>query len=196
MKAIARLAMAVALMAPVGVLAATSAGTADYTADCSASSGTLDLVHGAGVGDNGGLVQVAKAPQQYAVSVSGLACTGDAVDAGDLAATITTSTEVNCDNLVETSVPLGGSGTLTWTTPVGMGESNISLQFRWTSDTGGTINGVVSNQGSAQNIFGGDQIAGTFTTSDDLQPAEAGGDCTATNPIDGFSLTNIEFTIS
>jgi hypothetical protein len=196
MKAIARLAMAVALMAPVGVLAATSAGSADYTADCSATSGNLDLTHNAGVGDNGGLVQVAKGPQQYGISVSGLTCTGNAVAAGDLAATVTTSTEVNCDNLVENSVPLGGSGTLTWTSPAGMGESNISLQLRWTSDTGGTINGVVSNQGSAQNIFGGDTVAGTFTTNEDLDAIGNGGDCSATNPIDGFALATIDFTIS
>ncbi|MFM7224588.1 MAG: hypothetical protein ACKO1Y_04010 [Actinomycetota bacterium] len=196
MKAIARLAVAVALMAPVGVLAATSAGTANYSATCSGTAGNLDLVHGAGVGDNGGLVQVAKGPQQYTLTSDGLVCTGNAVAEGDLSATVTTSTEVNCDNLVETSVPLGGSGTLTWTDPAGMGESNISLQLRWTSDTGGTINGVVSNQGSAQNIFGGDTVAGTFTTVEDLDAIGNGGDCSATNPIDGFALATIDFTVS
>jgi len=196
MKAIARLAVAVALMAPVGVLAATSAGTADYTASCSGTSGNLDLTHNAGVGDNGGLVQIAKGPQQYTLTSSGLTCTGDAVAQGDISATVTTATEVNCDNLVEQSVPLGGSGTLTWTDPAGMGESNISLQLRWTSDTGGTINGVVSNQGSAQNIFGGDHVHGTFTTNEDLNAIGDGGDCSATNPIDGFSLATIDFTVS
>ncbi|MFM8238642.1 MAG: hypothetical protein ACKOBG_12940 [Actinomycetota bacterium] len=180
----------------MGVLAATSAGSAVYTANCGGTSGTLELSHNAGVGDNGGLVQVAKGPQQYTLTSDGLVCTGNAVAEGDLSATVTTSTEVNCDNLVETSVPLGGSGTLTWTDPDGMGESNISLQLRWTSDTGGTINGVVSNQGSAQNIFGGDTVAGTFTTDEDLDAIGNGGDCSATNPIDGFALATIDFTVS
>jgi len=196
MKAIARLAMAVALMAPVGVLAATSAGTADYTANCSGTAGNIDLVHGTGVGDNGGLVQVAKGPQQYTITSDGLVCTGNAVAEGDLSATVTTSTEVNCDNLVEEEVPLGGSGTLTWNDPAGMGESNISLQLRWDTDTSGTFTGVVSNQGSAQNIFGGDTVRGTFSTNEDLDAIGNGGDCSATNPIDGFTLDAIEFTVS
>ena len=185
MKAIARLAMAVALMAPVGVLAATSAGTASYTTTCSASSGNMDLTHNTVVGDNGGLVQIAKGPQQYDLDVSGLTCTGNAVAQADVHAIITTATEVNCDNLVEGQVPLGGSGTITWTSPADMGVSNVSVQVHWTSDTTGAFIGTVSNQGSAQNIFGGKTVRGTFTTSTDLDTTQNGGDCSVLAPIDG-----------
>jgi hypothetical protein len=195
MRVLGRLAMAAALMVPIGVVAATSAGASTaYHATCTGASGSIDnVLKNNGVGDNGGLLLQAKGPQQYRLSASGQTCTGNAVSAARVKAVVTTATAVNCTTIKSTT--LGGSGTFTWTAPVGMGTSNFNIRWNWTSNTAIHIAGSVSAGGSSNNIFGGNHITGSITTSTSLASTATGGNCSATIPLSHFTITAISYSL-
>jgi hypothetical protein len=181
MRILGRLAMAAALLVPVGIVAAGSASASGGGFNCSGTSGTATATPGL-------LLSTGK-PQQTAISSSGLTCTGGFVTGGRLKASIQTTT-TNCAGLVgKTS---NGAGTLTWT-DAGMGKSTAKLNFKVTSSVGhvtsGTITGVITTSGS--NLAAGKAVSGAFTLNKGLRSTASGGDCTVTIPLTSFGITAI-----
>ena len=197
MRVLGRLAMAAALMVPIGVLAATSSGAVNTnTATCTGATGTIaNVLINNGVGDNGGLLLAKKGPQQYKLSAGGQACTGGVVSAARVKAVVTTATAVNCQTLLANAVQLGGSGTFTWTAPAGMGTSNFNVRFQWRSNTKIKFWGSVSSTASSNNVFRGNHISGFIGTSTSLASAASLGNCSAVNPLSAFSINAIDYKI-
>ena len=182
MRILGRLAMAAALLVPVGMVAAGSASASGGGFSCSGTTGSATATPGL-------LLSTGK-PQQWAISANGLACTGGFVTSGRLKASLQTTT-TNCAGLVgKTS---NGAGTLTWTAPAGMGSSTAKLNFKVTGSTGqethGTITGVVTTSGS--NLAAGKPIAGAFSLNKGLKSVASGGNCTVTIPLTSFGINSI-----
>ena len=197
MKVLGRLAMAAAVLVPIGaVVVAAPAGAANTnTASCTGVSGSIDnITTNNGVHDNGGLLLAKKGTQQYKVKAATSTDCGSVVNAGNLSAVITTATAINCQTAKTTT--LGGSGTFTWTDPAGMGKSVANLQFRWTGNTTLHFSGSVSSTGSSNNIFGGQHVTGNVTTTQSLAALAAGGSCSATAPLHHFAITAWSLSIS
>jgi hypothetical protein len=192
MRTLGRLAMAAALIVPVGAVAATSsAGAATNNhASCSGTGAINSQTTNNGVGDNGGLLYSRKGSQQFKGTGSGT-CTGGVVTSNRVKMTVTTKTAVNCQTIGATT--LGGSGTFTWN--AGMGTSNFNVQWRWTSDKTIHISGSVSAGGSQDNTFGGNHISGNITTAQSLKTVASGGNCSAVNPLKHFDITNYNFKV-
>jgi hypothetical protein len=182
MRILGRLALAAALLVPVGVIAAGSASASGGGFNCSSTLGNATATSG--------LLLSSGRSQQWSLSSAGLTCTGGFVTGGRLKASMQTTT-TNCAGLVgKTS---NGSGVLTWTAPAGMGQSSAKLNFKVTGSTGhethGTITGVVTTSGS--NLAAGKAVSGAFSLNKGLQSVASGGDCTVTVPLTSFGLNSI-----
>ena len=193
MKVLGRLVMAAALIVPVGVVAATSAGAAPNPnhATCASvgTAGTLTSTTKNGQ-KGGGLLYVKKAPQQYTVASSGT-CTGNVVTTYSLKAKVTTATAVNCQNINLTT--LGGSGTFKWETDMGSSTANIHVQ--WTGKTSLKFQGDVVSTNSSTNVFKGQHIKGTITTATSLNATANGGNCSSTVPLTVFHINTLGFSL-
>lgn len=182
MRILGRLAMAAALLVPVGIVAAGQAGAAGGGFNCHGAAGTVSA--------SPGLLLSSSRPQTLGVSSTGLSCSGGFVTGGNLSASLQTP-NVRCSGMVGKSG--NGSGTLTWTAPANMGKSTAKLNFKVTGTvahtTTGTITGTVTTSGS--NLGSGKAISGSFTLNKGLKPTAQGGDCSVTSPITSFGITAI-----
>lgn len=194
MRRLGRLALAAAVLVPVGAFATAPAGAAAPGASCTGSTGAINSVlTNNGVGDHGGLLLARKGSQQFRLSASGQTCTGGFVTGARTKMKVTTATPVNCQNINTTT--LGGSGTFTWTAPAGMGTSNFNVQWRWTSNTTIHFSGSVSASGSTNNLFNARHVNGNITTSTSLASTASGGNCSATIPLTSFAITAISYKL-
>jgi hypothetical protein len=182
MRIFGRLAMAAALLVPVGIVAAGSAGASGGGFACSGGGGTVTA--------SPGFLLTTSKPQTVAVSQSALACTGGFVTSGNLSASGQTPT-VRCSGMVGASAK--GAGTLTWTAPANMGKSTAKLNFTVTGTAGhttsGTISGKVTTSGS--NLASGKTITGAFVLNKGLRSTASGGDCSVTSSLTSFGITSI-----
>jgi hypothetical protein len=194
MRTLGRLAMAAALIVPVGAVVATSAGAANTnTAACTATGNMNSVLTNNGVGDHGGLLLARKGSQQFKVTAATNSDCGTVVDSGTLSAVMTTATAINCQTASTTT--LGGSGTFTWTAPPGMGKSVANIQWRWTGPQTMHYSGSVSATGSSNNVFGGQHVSGNLHTVQSLLAVAAGGNCTATIPLTHFTIDAMNIKI-
>jgi len=195
MKVLGRLAMAAAMLVPIGVAVAAPAGAVNTnTAACTGTTGAINSVlTNNGVGDHGGLLLARKGSQQFKLSATTGTDCGTVVDAGTLSAVFTTATAVNCQTASSTT--LGGHGTLKWTAPAGMGKSVANISWRWTSPTHLHYSGSVSATGSTTNVFNGQHVSGGVTTQQSLLAVANGGNCTSTIPLTHFTITGWTLSI-
>lgn len=189
MRTLGRLAMAAALIVPVGAVIASPAGAANPNhASCTGTIKVTSNTSNNGVGDNGGLLYTVKGSQQFTVNGNGT-CIGGIVSSVHIHATVTTATASNCQNVSLTT--LGGNGKLTWNT--GMGASGISALFRFgTSNVNGSqaahLHGGVTAAGSSTDTFKGNTVTiNTNNLNHGLKTVLSGGACTATVPLTSFS---------
>jgi hypothetical protein len=130
----------------------------------------------------------------FALSATFGICTGPYVQRAKLSASFQSST-ISC--LTAIGSPSGGSGTLTWTAPGGLGTSTVSVEFTIASTaahvTLAQFHGVVT---SPSNLFSGAHIGGTLTLNRGLGASSAGGDCPALGAIDTFAVTTIAMNVS
>ena len=188
MRTLGRLAMAAALIVPVGAVVATSsAGATSNHASCNGSGQINSQTTNNGVGDHGGLLYARKGSQQFKGTGSG-PCSGIVVTSNKVSMTVTTQTAVNCQTII--GVPIGGNGTFTWNT--GMGTSNFSIQWRWTTPTSIHFSGSVQGAG---NVFLGNHISGNIHTTKSLLAVANGGNCTVTNPLTNFGPVTYNFSV-
>ncbi len=189
MRTLGRLAMAAALIVPVGAVIASPAGAANPNhAACTGSIAVNSNLSNNGVGDHGGLLYTVKGSQQFTVTGTGT-CTGGIVSSVKIKATVTTATASNCQTISATT--LGGNGKLTWNT--GMGASGVSALFRFgASGVNGAqaahLHGGVTNAGSTTDTFKGNTVTiNTNNLNHGLKTVLSGGACQATIPLTSFS---------
>jgi hypothetical protein len=192
MKALGRLAMAAALIVPLGAvgLSATSVGAATNPnhASCTGTVSVTSDTSNNGVGDHGGLLYTRKGSQKFTISGHGT-CTGGIVSTVKIAGSVTTATASNCQNISATT--LGGNGKLTWNP--GMGASATSDLFKFGAPAinaaqAASVHGSVSNAGSTTDTFRGNTVSIAITgLNHGLKTVLSGGACQATVPLTSFS---------
>lgn len=201
MRTLGRLAMAAALIVPVGAVVATSAGAAGVrnAAHCTIAGSLDSSTSNNGVGDNGGLLLAQKGSQAFNVhfhTTSNCALgipvgTVAVVNTGHDKGTQTTASAVNCQTASTTT--LGGTETITWKIPVGMGTSVASAQLRWTGQKTLNLSGSVSSTASANNVFKSAHVSAHITTIQSLASVASGGNCSATIPLTHFDFSGVLF---
>jgi len=153
-------------------------------ASCSGDRGTLRVSPGL-------LLSVNKQHTFTLTAVLGK-CSGPYVRAARVSVSFRSKRPVSCDNAI--GVPDVGSGTLTWTAPVGMGDSRAKIQLVIASTAGHTatahLDGAVT---SAGNLFAHAQLAGTVKLD---QGIGRGGDCASATRLDTFRVAAITITIT
>jgi len=141
-----------------------------------------------------GLQLTAEQPHTFALAVTFGTCFGPYVQKAKLSASFRTAS-LSCSTAIDRTA--GGSGTLTWLSPGGLGASAVSLQFAMVSTAGhvtlAQFHGVVT---SPSNLFSGAHIGGTLTLNRGLGSTSSGGDCPATGQITTFALTTITMNVS
>jgi hypothetical protein len=163
-------------------------------ATCTGTRGTIDSVPTTNGAEGEGLLYTKKSRQQFKLSASGQGCTGTFVSGARTRMVVTTKTLVNCQTLP--TATLGGSGTFTWTAPPGVGASNFSVHWYWSSKTSIHFSGSVSTGGSAAHMFRGKHVSGNLTTLQSLAAVASGGSCSATQPLRHFDITKIIYRIT
>ncbi|MGO9877168.1 MAG: fibronectin type III domain-containing protein [Acidimicrobiia bacterium] len=130
----------------------------------------------------------------YTLSATLGTCAGPYVQKAKLSASFQSST-ISCSTAIGS--PSGGSGTLTWINPGGLGTTAVSLAFTFVSTaahvTLAQFHGVVT---SASNLFSGAHVGGTLTLNRGLGASSSGGDCPASGAIDTFAITTIAMNVS
>ena len=122
-------------------------------------------------------------------------CSGPYVHAVGISVSFRTTNALSCQSVIGTRI--GGSGTLTWKAPVGLGTSGTTMQLVIGSTAGHTttahFSGTVTSHAS---VFSGTHITGTLTLQRGLHAAASGGDCTPSKLLGSFSVTSASMTIS
>jgi hypothetical protein len=117
------------------------------------------------------------------------------VQAAAIAVSFRTKSALSCQSVI--GARIGGSGTLTWKAPVGLGTSGASIQLVLGSTNGHTttahFTGTVTTHAS---VFSGEHVTGTLTLERGLHASTAGGDCTPSKWLGSFSVTSANMTIS
>jgi hypothetical protein len=183
MRVFGRLALAAALLVPVGVVTASSAGASGGGFACTGAGGTTTATPG--------LVLFTGHPQTLASTQHALNCTGGFVTHGNLTASVQTPQSVRCSGIV--GLVDRGTAKITWTSPAGFGRSTLKLNMTITGSTGhttsGTLSGAVTTTGS--NFAAGKTVSGTFVLGKGLKSTNSGGDCTVNIPLTTFPITSI-----
>jgi len=142
-----------------------------------------------------GLLLSLPVPNSFTLGVSYGSCSGPYVQAAGIAISFRTKSALSCQSVI--GAQIGGSGTLTWTAPVGLGTSGASIHLVLGSTNGHTttahFSGTVTTHAS---VFSGARVSGTLILQRGLHAATAGGDCTPSKWLGSFSVTSASMTIS
>jgi len=183
MRILGRLALAAALLVPVGVVTASTAGASGGGFHCSGGGGTTTM--------SPGLLLFTGHPQTITSTQNGLVCTGGFVDHGNLTASEQTPQSVRCSGIV--GLVDRGTAKIVWTSPAGFGKTTLKLNMTITGTSGhttsGTLSGVVTTTGS--NFAAGKAVSGAFVLGKGLKSTNSGGDCTVNIPLTTFPITSI-----
>ena len=156
-------------------------------ANCSGSTGTVTA--------SPGFLYTASNPQTLALNTTLSSCSGPYVSAARIVMSFRSQRAVSCQNAF--NVTNGGSGTITWTSPLGMGKSSATVVFVITSTTGHITkvhySGTVTSQA---NVFTGNHLSGNLTLNRGLHTVAGGGDCSATQRLTSFPVTAASLTVS
>ncbi|MGO9873668.1 MAG: fibronectin type III domain-containing protein [Acidimicrobiia bacterium] len=156
-------------------------------ASCSGNSGIVRV--------SPGLLLATAEPHTVVLQTTLGSCSGPYVRAAQISVSFRTKRAMSCRSAI--GVPSGGSGTLTWTSPVGLGTSGASIQLVFGSTNGHTTTaqffGVVRSQ---SNVFSDAHVTGTLVLNRGLAATTSGGDCASGTRLGGFSVTSASMTIS
>ncbi|MDQ1479375.1 MAG: large repetitive protein, partial [Actinomycetota bacterium] len=158
-----------------------------YLAACTGSAGS--------VGMSPGLLDSTSKPQTITLASTMSSCTGPYVSSARISFSFRSSTAINCRNAI--NVTSGGSGTMFWPTPGGMGKSAATLRFVITSSSGHVTKvHFYGDVASKANVFNSAHVSGNITLNRGLQTVAAGGDCSTTSPLTSFGVTSITMKLS
>jgi hypothetical protein len=158
-----------------------------YLAACTGSAGS--------VGASPGLLYSTSKPQTITLASTMSSCTGPYVTAARISFSFRSSTAINCQNAI--NVTSGGSGTLFWPAPGGMGKSAATLRFVITSSSGHVTKvHFYGDVTSKANVFTSAHVSGNITLNRGLQSVADGGDCSTTSPLASFGVTSITMKLS
>jgi hypothetical protein len=158
-----------------------------YLAACTGSAGS--------VGANPGLLYSTSNPQTITLASTMSSCTGPYVSSARISFSFRSSTEINCKNAI--NVTSGGSGTLFWPAPAGMGKTAATLRFVITSSSGHVTKvHFYGDVTSKANVFTSNHVSGNITLDRGLPSVADGGDCSTTTPLTSFGVTSITMKLS
>jgi hypothetical protein len=130
----------------------------------------------------------------FALSATLGACTGPYVQKGRITASFHTRS-MSCLSAI--GVGSGGTGTLTWTAPGGLGNSTADLQFTIESSAGhatlAQFHGTVT---SRANLFSNARVGGTVILNRGIASTGSGPDCASTGRVDSFAVTTITMSLT
>jgi hypothetical protein len=156
-------------------------------ANCSGSTGTVTA--------SPGFLYTGANPQTIALNTTLGFCSGPYVSSAHVVMSFHSQTAISCQSAF--NVNNGGFGTITWTSPGGMGKSSASMVFVITSTSGHTTkvhySGTVT---SLANVFTGNHLSGNLTLNRGLHTVAGGGDCSATQPLTSFSVSAASLIVS
>jgi hypothetical protein len=190
MKSFGRLLMAAALIVPVGVVTAQSAGAVQggqgkFT--CTASTGTFAA--------RPGLLLGQKKDQRITEDATET-CTGGFVTGG--AAHLNVNEErQNCASLSRGPAQ-GANGTIRviWNKGDKAGQSVITINLKVTATSGHTTSGTLTGKVRMGALAVGKNVTGTFAINKGLMSRANGGDCAALKRLTDGSLTDFSFATS
>ena len=161
--------------------------TGGTLASCAGHSGIVRVTPG--------LLLATARPHTFTLGATLGSCTGPYVRSAQISVSFRTRHAISCRTAI--GVPSAGSGTLTWTSPVGLGSSQTSIRLVIDATNGHTtlahFSGVIRSQ---SNVFSDAQVSGTLVLQRGLAATSSGGDCSATTRLDGLALTSATMTIS
>jgi len=190
MKSFGRLLMAAALIVPVGVATAQSAGAVQGgqgSFSCSSTSGTFAVRPGLLLGQK---------KNQRITQDTTVTCTGGFVTGG--AAHLNVNEErQNCASLAA-GPKQGSNGTIRviWAKTDKAGQSVITVNLTVTATSGHTTSGTLTGSVRIGALAVGKKITGTFAINKGLKSRSNGGDCAALTRLTGGSLTQFAFATS
>jgi hypothetical protein len=168
---------------PIGV-------TAVHTQAVTTCSGHRGSVHA-----TPGLLLALPVANSFMLGATFGSCSGPYVHAAGLSVSFRPKSTLSCQSAI--GAQIGGTGTLTWTAPIGLGTSGATIRLVLGSTVGHTttahFSGTVTSHAS---VFSGAHVTGTLTLQRGLHAAAAGGDCTTSKWLGNFSVTSASMTIS
>lgn len=194
MKVLGRLAMATALLVPVGIATIGNAGAAVSTASCTGAAGSATYTPG--------LLLTTRAGQAVKVTETGGTCGGGTVtsvaittvQASRNAKAALVSVPVSCNtllaNLTTGDLPFNGTIRAQWN--AGMGYNTAKISAVIVHSTGATtvfqFRGTTTD--SHNSPFGaGRPVHGRFVVGTGLHTVASGGNCTSKIPLTGGAIT-------
>jgi hypothetical protein len=194
MRRFASVALAAALLVPVGIAVSGPAQAADAPAAfChrSVPNGTMTA--------SPGLKYLVKRKQSYALTTKTLVCSGAFVRGVDVSLHSTQPIAISCTTAVGVVASSGStSGLLTWTKPANSGKSKWHGYITITATSGHTttakLKGVI-NTSPANTLLGGHKVTGTLKFSKGLALTTNGGDCQPNASLKDFPVSSISMTI-
>ena len=156
-------------------------------ANCSGSAGAVTA--------SPGFLYTQSNPQTITLNTTLGSCSGPYVSSARIAMSFRSEHAISCQNAINANN--GGSGTITWTSPLGMGKSSATVRFVIVSTTGHITKvhyfGTVTSQA---NVFTANHLSGNLTLNRGLHAVAGGGDCTATQQLTSFSVTAASLIVS
>jgi hypothetical protein len=155
-------------------------------ASCTGNTGTVTL--------NPGMLEKTAQTQHLDLSAT-VGCQGPSVNAGSVTFSLRARRSASCATAV--GLISGGSGTIRWSAPGGMGKSIATIQLKIAStgnhQTKATFSGSIT---SGNSILKGADISGTLLLSRGFHATSAGGDCSSQTPLTQMPMTAITMTLS
>ena len=164
-----------------------TAPTAANLAVCSGNAGNVQV--------SPGLLLAVRKPHTFSFGATLGSCSGPYVRAARISVSFHSKSAMSCETAI--GAPSGGSGTVTWTSPVGLGTSAASIQLVFDGTQGHTtlahFSGLITTR---SNVFSDAHVSGTLVLHRGLDAATSGGDCSTASHLGGFSVTSAHMTIS
>lgn len=209
MRIFGRLALAIAMLAPAGLIAAQSANAVGPTATCSGTTGTAAF----NPGTEPGLRLVAKTVQKVTLAGATQACTGGFVTAGTLVSTggLRSAAPVSCLSLkadrlksVANRTKFAGQVKVIWSAPTGMGRTYANvLAYVTTADVANKTTlhysgTVLAPTFDPPQLFKSGHVSGNITIDKGLNTAAGtpAGNCSVLIPIDGGAVSAASIKIT
>ena len=192
MRVIGRLALAAALLVPVGIATANSAGASSGTVHCTTTH--------ARIVDSPGLLLSTAASQTLSVPATAPGalggCSGFGIagtTTGALTFSVQTPSHVTCQSIIGKQD--NGNGKIVWATSSHNGSTTLKAGIKITGPTTATLTGTVTT--SAGNYLKGEHVLAHLTFSPNIAPQGVGaGTCSNVHKIKSLTANATDFTIA
>ena len=176
MRIIGRLALAAALLVPVGVATANSAGASSGTVKCTIGATKVGISPGLLLSTNAS--QTLKVPSPNLPSSPGPldACHGFGINGSASGTTmtfsVTTPKSVTCQSII--GVQINGTAKITWAASTHNGTTTAKFGVNFTSATTAHLRGTITT--TSGNYLAGEHISADVSFPS-IAPADQGGNC-------------------